>query len=129
MNFVILHGKVTWGPEEKQYQDRKPFVVFGFGVRQEQKNAEGKYGTDFYNCIYSGTSQKYLRGKGQELILQGRIENNFWKDKNGIEHKDSQIVVRTIDFCGPPPEPKPIPPQDPDTYQPAPELFEEDLPF
>ena len=122
MNKVILHGRVASDPVERPYGEGKSFTTFSFAVKRNYKKND-KYETDFFYCIYSGAFTKVLIGKGQELLLEGRVEYNNW-EKNGEKRRDVQIVVDNFDLCGPKPtETKPAP--EPETYT----AMGDDIPF
>lgn len=53
----------------------------------------------FINAVVFGKQAEHLTdsiGKGDTVILTGRLAPNTWTDKEGVEHKDVQIKVEEI---------------------------------
>lgn len=93
MNKIILKGRLTKEPELKYTQSSKPVVNISIAVNR-------KFGeeTDFFNCIgWNATAEfitKYFK-KGQEILVEGRIENRKYEDKTYTE-----IQIEQVEFCG-----------------------------
>ena len=72
----------------------------------EPKNKEKTY---WAYCVAWGKLaeiiQEYL-GKGQEVLLEGRMTRSSW-EKDGRKHSIDEFVVESMEFCGGPREPKP----------------------
>ena len=104
MNLVVLKGRFTRDPEIRFTQTNNTKVAaFNIAVNRKFKNAEGNYDADFFNCTAFGASadfiEKYFK-KGQEALVQGRIQNRSWDDENGQKHYATDIIVEAIEFCG-----------------------------
>lgn len=103
-NLVILKGRLTREPEIRFTQTNNTKVAaFGIAVNRKFKNQEGNYDADFFNCTAFGASanfiEKYFK-KGQEALVQGRIQNRNWTDDDGKVHYATDIIVEAIEFCG-----------------------------
>lgn len=104
MNLIILKGRLTREPEIRFTQTNNTKVAaFNIAVNRKFKNAEGNYDADFFNCTAFGASadfiEKYFK-KGQEALVQGRIQNRSWDDENGQKRFATDIIVEAIEFCG-----------------------------
>lgn len=104
MNLVILKGRLTRDPEIRFTQTNNTKVAsINVAVNRKFKNEEGKYDADFFNCTAFGNSaefiEKYFK-KGQEALIQGRIQNRTWDDENGQKHYATDIIIESIEFCG-----------------------------
>lgn len=104
MNLIILKGRLTREPEIRFTQTNNTKVAaFSLAVNRKFKNAEGEYEADFFNCTAFGVSadfiEKYFK-KGQEALVQGRIQNRSWDDENGQKRYATDIIVEAIEFCG-----------------------------
>lgn len=107
MNKIILHGNVTNNPEIsviKKGVTRKQSVndgtlVANFSLAVNRNSEEA----DFFNCTAFNDKaeliEKYVV-KGQELIIEGTCQNNFYEDKNGNMQYANRIIVNRIEFCG-----------------------------
>jgi len=105
MNKVILSGNLTQDPEVRYSQSGTAFAKFGIAVRRpySSKNTEGQNTTDFFNLTVFGKQAefcgRYLK-KGSSVILEGRVENDNYEDKNGVKHYNVNIMVERIEFAG-----------------------------
>ena len=105
MNKVILSGNLTRDPEVRYTQSGMAYARMGIAVNRpySSKNTEGQATVDFFNMIsWSKTAEfcgRYLK-KGSSVIVEGRIENNNYEDKNGVKHNDVSIHVDNIEFAG-----------------------------
>ena len=105
MNKVILSGNLTQDPEVRYSQSGTAFAKFGIAVRRpySSKNTEGQNTTDFFNLTVFGKQAefcgRYLK-KGSSVILEGRVENDNYEDKNGVKHYSVNIMVERIEFAG-----------------------------
>lgn len=104
MNLVILKARLTRDPEIKFSQANNTKIAsINVAVNRKFKNAEGEYEADFFNCTAFGNSaefiQKYFK-KGQEALIEGRIQNRSWDDENGQKRYATDIIVESIEFCG-----------------------------
>ena len=105
MNKVILSGNLTQDPEVRYSQSGTAFAKFGIAVRRpySSKNTEGQNTIDFFNLTVFGKQAefcgRYLK-KGSSVILEGRVENDNYEDKNGVKHYSVNIMVERIEFAG-----------------------------
>lgn len=138
INRVELSGNLTRDPELKVTQGGKPMLRFCVAVGEKRGDKEC---THFFDCIiwggYAETMQRYLH-KGQKVAIAGSLSSSSWNDpKTGYKRTKVEVYVRDIDTMGPPPardateyasgQQMPIaaaPPQ-----VPAPEVYDEDIPF
>lgn len=103
-NLVILKGRLTRDPEIKFTQTNSTKIAsLNVAVNRKFKNQEGNYDADFFNCTAFGNSanfiEKYFK-KGQEILIQGRLQNRSWDDENGQKHFATDIIVESVEFCG-----------------------------
>ncbi len=105
MNKVILSGNLTRDPEVRYTQSGTAYAKMGIAVNRpySSKNTEGQTTVDFFNMTSWGKTaefcQRYLK-KGSSVIVEGRIENNNYEDKNGVKHYSVDIHVDNIEFAG-----------------------------
>ena len=104
MNKVILSGNLTKDPEVRYTQSGMAYARMGIAVNRpySSKNTEGQPTVDFFNMTsWSKQAEfcgRYLK-KGSPVIVEGRIENNNYEDKNGVKHYDVSIHVDNIEFA------------------------------
>ena len=103
MNKVILSGNLTKEIEVRYTQNGKAVVKVGLAVTRNFKNAEGNRDADFFNLVaWYKTAEffgKYL-SNGIKILVEGRIQNNNYKDNNGVQHYTQDIIVENVEFAG-----------------------------
>ena len=127
MNKVILMGNLTKDPELRYTQSGKAVVKVGIAVRRpfsKEKNA-----TDFFNLVaWDKTAEffgKYL-AKGSKVLIEGRLQNNDYTDKNGVKHYAVDVIVENVEFAGSKVEKKSDEPKDEFDGTP---VNDDDMPF
>ena len=105
MNKVILSGNLTRDPEVRYSQSGTAYAKMGIAVNRPytSKSTEGQPTVDFFNMTSWGKTAefcgRYLK-KGSSVIVEGRVENNNYEDKNGVKHYSVDIHVDNIEFAG-----------------------------
>lgn len=101
MNHVVLMGRLTKDPEIRYTNSGKTVGSFSIAVNRRFKS-EGQPEADFFNCVTFGKQaefvEKYLH-KGTKILLGGEVQNNNYKDKDGVTHYSVSIVVDEIEFA------------------------------
>jgi len=99
MNKVILMGRLTTDPDMKYTSSNIAVVRYTLAVNRPGKQQEGQPTADFINIIsWRNTAEfagKYFR-KGMQVLVEGRIHNNNWTDKEGQKRFGYEI---TADQC------------------------------
>jgi single-strand DNA-binding protein len=93
---------------------------------------EGQPDADFFDCVAFGRqaefAEKYLH-QGTKMVIQGRLQNDNYTDKDGRTVYRNQIVIENQEFAesktsaGNTAEPTPA------NYEPQPVDEEDELPF
>lgn len=104
MNKVILSGRLTRDPEARYTQSGKAISRMGIAVdRPYAKGNEGQPNVDFFNMTawdkQAEFCNRYLK-KGSAVIVEGRIQNNNYEDKNGVKHYSVEIQLDRVEFAG-----------------------------
>lgn len=104
MNKIIIKGRITKDVEVRYTQTSNTAVVtFTVAVNRDFVKQGEERQTDFINCVaYSKTAEfisKYF-GKGQEILLVGRIQTRNYEDDNGQKHYVTEVIVENVEFCG-----------------------------
>ena len=70
-------------------------------VQSEFKNKDGDYDTEFLEFTAFGklaeNTAKYC-DKGSLLNIVGSLNNNVYKDKNGVNHYQLSIIANKVSF-------------------------------
>jgi len=101
MNKVILLGNLTRDVELRYTTSNVTVGKFGLAVKEEVKNKEGNYNTNFLNCVAYGqlaeTINKYFK-KGSRILVEGRIQTGSYEKDDGTKVNTTDIVVEKINF-------------------------------
>ena len=102
MNKVILSGRLVRDPEDKMTNNGTSVCEFTLAVdRPYQKGTEKE--TDFIGCIaWRSTAEFIVKhfSKGKQMLVEGRLQNDKWQDKEGKSRDKWRVTVDTVDFYG-----------------------------
>lgn len=98
VNQVILMGRLTRDPEQRTTTSGKTIVSFSIAVdRQSQDDT-----ADFFNVTawekLGELVMQYL-GKGRRVLVQGRLRQDSWEDKEtGKKQSRIEVVASDVTF-------------------------------
>ncbi len=104
MQTLILEGYLAANPTiltgQGSGKKRASFRVLET-TRFRRSSGERGERTTCFNCICfnEATTENYIElfaRKGSRVVIQGHVENDTWKGKDGIEHYDLRLVVSDI---------------------------------
>lgn len=101
MNQVLLVGRLARDVDLRTTANGADVAIFTIKIRRPYKNIDGKYETDYIDCITWRNLAKNLSEycKKEDLIgIIGRIQNVRYNDKNGNKVYQKQIVAEKISF-------------------------------
>ena len=103
LNQVSLQGRLTADPELRHTQSGTAVASFRVAVERNYKDAEtGKRQADFFSCVaWRGTGElvaKYFQ-KGRMILLNGRLQNREYTDRNGTRRYVTEVVTEDVYFC------------------------------
>ena len=104
-NKVQLIGNLGKAPEVKNTESGKKLAKFSIATNETYKNAKGEKVTDtqWHNVIAWGTTaefaEKYL-DKGTEVVIEGKLMNNTYTDKDGVKRYSTEIQVNELLLLG-----------------------------
>ena len=101
-NKTILMGRLVRDPELNQTANGISVCRFTVAVnRPYQKDKEQQ--ADFINVTaWRGTAEfvdKYF-SKGKMIIVEGKLQNNDYTDKEGVKHYSMQVMADGVNFGG-----------------------------
>ena len=99
MNNVVLKGRLAKEVEVRYTQSAEPkaYCMFNLAVNR-MKQGE----CDFINCKAWGKTAEFIGQyfkKGQEMLLQGRIEVST-VDTDGVKKSFTNVIADRVEFCG-----------------------------
>ena len=139
MNTVILMGRLTKDPEIRSTAGENPTTIALYSLAVDRRfKKEGQPEADFFDCTAFGRqaeiAEKYFK-KGTKLVIQGRLQNDNYTDRDGRKVYRIKIIVESQEFAESKtasqqstPEEKPAQRQ-PDEWVSVPDGIQEELPF
>lgn len=97
MNKVILVGRLTKDPEVRYTQTGK--VVASFTLAVDKYVGEGKKEADFINIVAWNKVGELIGnnvGKGQKILIDGRIQVRSYDDKQGQKRWVTEVVANAV---------------------------------
>jgi single-strand DNA-binding protein len=100
-NSVRLIGNLGGNPEIKELTGGKKLAKFSLATTERYKDSDGNpvSETQWHNIIVWGKqadfAQKYLE-KGNEIVVEGKLINRNFTDKEGIKKYITEINVSEI---------------------------------
>lgn len=105
-NKVILLGNLTRDPETRSTTGGNSVTNFSLAVNRvfNNKNGERQEEVAFIECEAWGktgeTIAKYVQ-KGRQLMVEGRLRQDSWEDKDtGKKRSQLRVVVEGFSFVG-----------------------------
>ncbi len=103
INLVILVGRLTFNPELKSLPSGQSVtkITVATSFIWKDKSGEKKEQASFHNVIFFGkmaeTVNQYFH-KGDEIYVQGRLQNRSWEDKTGAKKYITEVIAEKLDF-------------------------------
>lgn len=103
INRVCLFGRLTRDPEVRFTPNNTPIANFSIASNRSYVNAAGekKENVSFFNCVCWGKRgqvfAQYVK-KGNRILIEGRLEQRSWEDKDGNKRSTVEIVVDDFQF-------------------------------
>ncbi|MDD3303460.1 MAG: single-stranded DNA-binding protein [Clostridia bacterium] len=103
MNKFQFMGRLTKDPETRVIPNSNTQVTtFSVAVNRRFADQNGERKTDFFNLTAFGKlaefCSKYYR-KGQQVLVEGRIQNRSWDDQNGQKRYATDFIIENAYFA------------------------------
>ncbi|HXC61852.1 MAG TPA: single-stranded DNA-binding protein [Nitrospiria bacterium] len=101
-NKVILMGNLTKDPEIRYTPSGTPVANFRLAVNNRYKQGEEfKEEVCYIDIVVFGKQAEncgqYL-GKGQGVIVDGRLQERRWETEDGVKRSKHEVVAQTVRF-------------------------------
>jgi single-strand DNA-binding protein len=101
MNKIFLRGNLTKDVELRSTQKGNNIARFNLAIRRDFKNQEGKYDSDFVNCVAYGNQaemiNKYFH-KGSGIIIVGHLQSGSYTKEDGTRVYTLDVIVENVEF-------------------------------
>ena len=102
MNKFQFMGRLTKDPEIRMTPNNMQVTTFSIAVNRRFADQNGERKTDFFNITAFGKLAefcgKYYQ-KGQQVLIEGRIQNRSWDDPNGQKRYATDFIVENAYFA------------------------------
>jgi single-strand DNA-binding protein len=92
-NRIVLKGNLTKDPEYKTVSDRE---LVAFRIAVNESLGEGREETAFFDIDGWNNHSRYARdvllAKGDRVIIDGRLRQREWEDKNGNKRTSYSVI-------------------------------------
>jgi single-strand DNA-binding protein len=103
LNRVCLQGRLTHEPEVRLTSSQTQYCNFRIACQRDFKKQDGTYDTDFIDCVAwrntAGFIAKFFN-KGDMIIVDGKLQVDNFKDKDGVSRSKYQVAVDGVSFSG-----------------------------
>ena len=97
MNKVLLTGRLTRDPELRSLASGSS--VAQFVVATNEFRGKGKERAEYHNVVVwdrlAEICGQFL-GKGQQVLVEGRLQTRQWDDDRGARHWKTEVVARGV---------------------------------
>ena len=109
-NAGIAQGRLVKDPVLFENSDGSKKVFVTLALRDNFKNAEGEYASQFIQ--FEGWVSAEAKGngvydfmkKGDMVALQYTVISNQWTDKNDVKHYEQNLRIQSVDLMEPKPK-------------------------
>ena len=105
INVAVLCGRLTRDAELSYTGGGYAIGKFSIAVNSSRKKGdEWEKVVSFFNCVIFGKRAEALQQfleKGKQIVVSGALSQNRWEDKEGKKHSDVNVIVESVELCGP----------------------------
>jgi single-strand DNA-binding protein len=104
-NKVQLIGNVGQDPEVKTLTSGQVLAKVSLATSDIYKNKAGEKVKETYwhNLIAWGKTASIIQNyvtKGQEIVVEGKLTNRSYEDKQGVKHYITEVLVNEVMMLG-----------------------------
>ena len=103
LNKCIISGRLTRDPELRKTTTGTSVCSFSVAVDEDYKSESGERKTTFIDCVaWRGCGEFVSKwfGKGDPIIVDGRLQLRDWTDRDGNKRRSAEIVAENVYFAG-----------------------------
>lgn len=105
LNKVMIIGNLGRDPEMRYTPTGRPVTTFSVASSRSWTTSEGerRTETEWFNIVAWGSlaeiCKQYLK-RGQQVYVEGRLQNRQWEDSEGARHSSTEIVANEMIMLG-----------------------------
>ena len=101
MNKFIGVGNLTKEGELRSTESGKIIYSNSLAMRNDFKNKDGEYDTEFINFSAWGATAEYLKKyakKGNKVLIEGRIATRSYDAQDGTKRYVTEVIVSNVEL-------------------------------
>lgn len=101
MNKVILNGRITKDIDLRTIGNDKQVISNSIAVRNDFKNKDGQYDSQFFNFEVWNAQADYLAkyaAKGTPILIEGKLKNGAYEKENGERVYTTSVLVERVEI-------------------------------
>jgi single-strand DNA-binding protein len=102
MNKFQFMGRLTKDPEVRMTSNNTQVTSFTIAVNRRFADQNGERKADFFNLTSFGKLAEFVSKyytKGQQVLVEGRIQNRTWDDQNGQKRYATDFILENAYFA------------------------------
>ena len=103
LNRVLLQGRLVADVDLKTVGEDTKVATLRIAVDRDRKNKDGEREADFFSITAWRHSAEFVAqyfGKGDPIIVDGRLQYRTWKDDDGNTRSTVEVIADTFYFAG-----------------------------
>ena len=103
MNKIILSGNLCKDIDLRYTASNKPVLQNMIAVKNDYKNANGEYDSQFINIVVWNKTAEFLKqyaAKGSKILVEGRLQNRTYDKQDGTKGYITEVVVEKVELLG-----------------------------
>jgi len=103
LNKIVISGRLTADPILRQTNTGTSVCSFSVAVDRDYTQPDGSRETDFIDVVaWRGCGEFVSKwfGKGDAIIVSGRLQLRDWTDKDGNKRRSAEVVAENVYFAG-----------------------------
>ena len=101
MNKFIGIGRLTQDVELKTTNSNKSYVQNKIAIKNDYKNSDGQYDSEFINIIVWNKTAEFLvqyANKGSRIAVEGRLTNRSYDKQDGTKGYITEVICNSIEL-------------------------------
>nr|DAF86439.1 MAG TPA: Single strand binding protein [Siphoviridae sp. ctCNm48] len=101
LNKIIIMGRLTRDPEMRHAKTGTAVASLTLACDRDFKPQNGEKETDFIDVVVWGKTAEFAANyftKGRMAIVEGRLQDRNWQDKDGNKRKTTEVVADRMYF-------------------------------
>lgn len=101
LNKIILMGRLVKDPELHSTRSGISVTSFTIACERDCKGDNNKCATDFFDIVCWRQTAEFVAknfSKGQMAVVEGRLQNREWKDRDGNNRRTAEVRSDNIYF-------------------------------